>query len=316
MKRPSLRLLLALVSCVSTLSFSVSSFAYCRMHSCDPRKETCPKDPNNTDCTGGGVPLFWPVRCIGFSLNKDGASNQGISYETFQTVVDNSFAAWQSASCKDGNTPSIQFSNLGAVSCDQIQFNQKQGNANLIVFRTKTWPYQESQNALAITTLSFNPRTGEIFDADMEINASKANTITTSNSNVKNDLQSIITHEAGHFLGIAHSTVEGATMRSNYNAGDVNIRKLSQDDVNAVCSIYPPNRVGLPVCEASPAHGYASECAIQTTDAGCSLAPQHMSHSGHHPWSATGLLTAVGLSLYGLRRRQRFVGSGKHPPLV
>ena len=62
------------------------------------------------------------------------------------------------------------------------------------------------------TTLSIDTVSGQILDADVEIDAFDPGQngmppITTSDSNVGYDLESIVTHEAGHFLGLAHSIV-------------------------------------------------------------------------------------------------------------
>ena len=57
------------------------------------------------------------------------------------------------------------------VACRRHEYNAGQGNANIILFHDEVWPYQGTSNTLALTTLTFNTDTGEIYDADMEINA-------------------------------------------------------------------------------------------------------------------------------------------------
>jgi len=53
------------------------------------------------------------------------------------------------------------------------------------------------------------------------------------------DLQNTLTHEAGHFIGLAHSTVPGATMNPTTHPGETAKRTLSADDVAGVCAVYP-----------------------------------------------------------------------------
>jgi hypothetical protein len=57
------------------------------------------------------------------------------------------------------------------------------------------------------------------------------------------DLQSIVTHEIGHFIGIGHSDVESATMFPSSARTEVSKRELASDDVEAVCTIYPRGRL-------------------------------------------------------------------------
>ena len=63
------------------------------------------------------------------------------------------------------------------------------------------------------------------------------------------DLPSILTHEVGHFLGMAHSTepctVGGddcPTMNPFYTTGSDAYRSLEADDVAGICAVYPPSR--------------------------------------------------------------------------
>jgi hypothetical protein len=51
------------------------------------------------------------------------------------------------------------------------------------------------------------------------------------------DLQAILTHEAGHFLGLAHATDTNAIMYAYYQPGAI---QLTSDDVDAICTVYPP----------------------------------------------------------------------------
>jgi MYXO-CTERM domain-containing protein len=287
MNLPVARLSAALLLAAATFLPSTAN-AFCRTWSCDPTKETCPADPGNPACAGGDPvrhrPLYWPQRCIGFSLNQAASaqldSNPDRARAKFARVADLAFATWQKADC-GGKRPSLAFYNLGFIECDRQEFNgynpsnearpTAQGNANLIMFRDR-WPaeYQNAGNALALTTLTFNVQSGEIYDADIEINGEVS--VSTSDVVVTNDLQSILTHEIGHFLGIAHSPDELATMFATYQPGTLGFRDLSPDDVNAVCSIYIPERTGLPSCDPTPRHGYGEKCAVPAPlPDGCSV---------------------------------------------
>lgn len=155
---------------------------------------------------------------------------------------------------------------LGPIACGQRGFNEDKGNANIVLFRDDSWPYSGAGSVLALTTVTFNTKTGVISDADMEINAASPDKVlTTSDSDVQIDLQSILTHEAGHFLGLAHTLVQDATMFSDYKPGSTTLRDLDEDDRAGLCAAYPPGRAGLGSCDpkaATPSSaGFSALCS-------------------------------------------------------
>lgn len=263
------RLVTVAALAAATLLPSTAS-AFCRTWSCDPRKEACPPDPDNPLCLPGGNPakhkrLFWPQKCIGFSLNQAASSQLGAKpFDTFQKIADTAFLQWQEVDCGGGKKPTIAFADLGAAECDLHQYNSSQANANLLVFKNGTWPYAGSENQLALTTLTFNVDSGEIYDADIEINGTKK--LTVGDTAIENDLASILTHEAGHFLGLGHSPDGDATMYREYTPKSTSMRDLSQDDMKGVCSIYPPDRTNLPECNPIPRHGLGTKCELPVTN--------------------------------------------------
>jgi MYXO-CTERM domain-containing protein len=297
---------------LGTLLWASQASAYCRTTTCDPRLSACPEVADNPGCFAGGVPLFWPVPCVGLALQQ-GASKQ-VSYEVFAATVEKSFAAWSSAACSGGK-PSLAFSIIGPVPCGNREFNENKGNANILVFREDEWPYTDSSSVLALSTLTFGVDTGTILDADMEINAVPSLvTLTTTDSDVKIDLQSILTHEAGHFMGMAHSLVSGATMYPSYNSGQTSFRDLDADDVAGICAVYPPARAGLPACDVLAASkgslGFSATCggdgvtapADDSSTSGCHCAAAGGGDRAPR-LAALGVLAALGLAL-GRRRRR------------
>ena len=149
--------------------------------------------------------------------------------------------------------------NLGPVACDKVQYSSDQGNQHVIIFYDgSTWPYDDSVNTLGLTTITFDPDTGEIYDADMAINSGTTTPLALGDPVPADgyDFQSIITHETGHFLGMAHSGDTEATMFATYMVGTKWMRNLSGDDTDGICSVYLPNgdrvggQVGRPVRRA------------------------------------------------------------------
>ena len=254
-------------------------------------------------CWDQGLPLYWKSACVGYSIQQD--SSKQVSFNDAQLGMETAFAQWTNATCPTGTTSSkasIDVRFLGPVACHQVQYNQGGGNANIIMFDDDKWPHNDSNNTLGLTTVTYNINTGELYDADMELNT--AQVVLTVNGAVPADgfdFLSIITHESGHFLGLAHSPDSHATMFAHYTQGQTSMRNLSADDVQGICTIYPPDGTrtkadgGLEegTCDPTPRHGYSSTCG---GGGGCNAAP-----GGRGELAS---LVLIALAALGLRRRK------------
>jgi hypothetical protein len=305
---PSSRKLIRVSGCALAFALAVmvwpnAARAFCRTSTCTD----CPRDPP-TGCTIGGRPIAWPHACVSFSLSQ--SASDSIDVAAASVMMGEAFAVWESARCgSDEAAPSIRISPaFGPAVCAKPQYNPESGNANLVVFRDRSWPYTSKNNELAATTLTFDGD-GVIYDADVEINATGPLHVSMS-ENVQaeplvqfgiipdqHDLLSIMIHEAGHFLGLDHSREEGSIMLAELAPGEVRTQ-LTADDVAAICEAYPPDRV-TPACDFEPRGGFASACDSSPVSGGCSLQPQaHTSGLGF-------TLLASLLSVLKIRRARR-----------
>ena len=254
-----------------------------------------------------GKPLFWRGSCISFGVDHEGSPKNGISHDLAVSTIADAYLSWTSADCGSGRTPSLElFLSPEPILCDHQVYNTEPevANANAWIFLDQGWPYAGTSHQIALTTLTFQDSDGEIFDVDVEINSAQFE-LSTSDDAIKADLQSIATHEAGHFFGISHSLVQGATMEASYRVGDTSLRSLEPDDIEAICSVYPPDRKAA-ACQSTriPRHGFSAECSdALETDAGCcSTAP-----SGNSGAPARAMLAgALGMLVLFARRRARF----------
>ncbi len=75
-----------------------------------------------------------------------------------------------------------------------------------------------------------------------------------STSCVANDVQNAMTHEFGHFLGLAHSPDPSSTMYANEPLGETSKRVLDSGSKQFVCDVYPQGRASTD-CRASSGTG-------------------------------------------------------------
>jgi hypothetical protein len=116
---------------------------------------------------------------------------------------------------------------------------------------------------IALTTTTYAADSGEIVDADMELidwtgeagslaardegwyftcfdpGSEGACTAYGEAGCHSMDLRNTTTHEAGHFVGLAHTPVADATMQATAAIGETKKRTLEDDDRQGLCTIYP-----------------------------------------------------------------------------
>jgi uncharacterized protein (TIGR03382 family) len=263
--------------------------AFCRTTTCNSAREKCEKDENN--CTKTGNKIFWASQCVRYNFQRQGT--QDLDPLETKTVISRSFQRWVQPPCPTGDG-TITFSEGEEVYVKRVEYNPDGKNVNVVFFRDDDWPYKGIDGTLATTSVSFDKGTGEIWDADIAVNAA-FNTLTLSEQKVEYDLESVMTHEIGHFIGIAHSGEPGAIMGAEYSPGTIN-RRLSEDDLAAVCDIYPPGRKAA--CNDEPRGGFGDPDNPANTPetCGCGAATQRPSALA---------IPALLLGLAFLRRRRQ-----------
>lgn len=251
----------AAMGCAVVLSTG-PAFAFCRSTTC--RGDACPTDEDG--CPASGAKLYWPTSCIGFSLQRNATLN--LLYDDVERAMTKAFQAWADLSC-DGGRASLTFTRLADVACKRLDYRDKGPNVNVVFFEDEYFNYRGIDGTLAKTSVTFDDRTGEILDADIVVNsANNVLTVADPPGRVEYDLQAILTHEVGHFIGIAHSPNPEAVMNPSYAPGSIDQRTLTEDDVAAVCAAYPPNREVT--CSAEPRGGLADRCDDEESK-GCAV---------------------------------------------
>lgn len=246
--------------------------AYCRTTTVLP---PLGYNPAVSGCWAEGVPLVWSTNRAPYGVASV-ASHQ-VSLTDATRIADAAFGTWNATMC-DGEPIGLEAYDDGPIDIDASYLVAQGSDASaltawaacsdssscnaashdVIVFDDDGWPHDDPVNTLALTTVTYGLDDGKIFEAYTEVNSSQ-NTLTTTEppptDGVGYDLQAILTHEAGHFFGLAHSADTSAVMYAFYKPGAI---ALTDDDVQAICAAQPPPSTPSGGCAMSPARGAAT----------------------------------------------------------
>lgn len=227
--RRSTAYLLGMAAILGILGAAPMAHAYRQTKTCLYQDERDPKAPTLVpNCTLGEVswPVSWPARRIAYKINSAGTQDLGGNTNELTAAMRAGVEVWNSPECSD-----FEFVYEGETS---IARHDPKDRVNVVVFLDEGWP--DTSDAIALTTTTMTQR-GELVDADIELN-SQVHTFTITDTNVLADVSNTIAHEAGHMLGLDHSSEAEATMY--YEAPDREIKKrdLHPDDIAGVCTMY------------------------------------------------------------------------------
>ncbi|MBI5487886.1 MAG: matrixin family metalloprotease [Deltaproteobacteria bacterium] len=184
------------------------------------------------------------------------------------------------------------------LTCCRAGYERDWTNTNCIVWQEDRWPGEYGADTIALTTLTYDPATGAILDADIEVNGVGYRFGTDCSPELM-DIQNMIAHEAGHMLGLDHTDVSGATMRVYSGPGDCSLRDLAPDDIEGATTLYP--YAGDPGRCLPPHGGLNADCSDSPPDpgsCGCRV-PGAGGAAGALP------LLVAGLAVRAMRGRHR-----------
>ncbi len=185
------------------------------------------------------VPIHWTSGEVSsgvpFIVDVDGFP---FSEEATERIVRESFETWSEV-----ETSRVTFSDGG-----RGQFRVSSTDRRNVIFFDQTGRdvgAPPGSGVIAVTRLNWNS-SGEIIDSDIVFNGRdfKFSTATSAFGRNEVDLEGVLIHEIGHFLGLDHSPLEGSTairptMYPFFFGGE---RSLSFDDMAGVSSLYPSSR--------------------------------------------------------------------------
>ena len=189
---------------------------------------------------GQVVALRWSQLPIRYFVTD--ADVPGVTASQFREAVGRAFQTWHAV-------PSA------AVDCSFVGFTGAepgdQDNASTLGFVNRP----DLERTLAVTNYLVDTRTGELLESDILFNSSFSWSVADAGESGKYDVQSLATHEIGHFSGLGHSAIGETTLDTGghhrliaagtvmfpiaFAAGDISMRQLRADDIAGVSDLYP-----------------------------------------------------------------------------
>jgi len=187
--------------------------------------------------------IRWPGgKCeIEYFVDVSGIEGVVEDFETVQAAI----AKWSDLECS-----LFQFLFAGLTQDAKVEFDEENldDNENHVVFIKSGWNDAiddlSHENAIALTRLSFIPKTGELVDADLMLNLEKKDfSSCESAEDLENpklyDLSYVILHEAGHMTGLDHSKDSLSVMFvQEATCPDEPMHYLTADDKECFCEYY------------------------------------------------------------------------------
>jgi hypothetical protein len=225
--------------------------------------------------------LWWQAGTVTLSAAASGIPET--SGDSEHQALQRSLQTWGQAMEACGNLQLVQ----GAASeRSEIGFdrNNLAANRNTLVFRQANctavapeadtcWAEEACGNkyncwddarygafVLALTTTTYDIRTGRLYDADIELNDANFYFTTAdgpvcgeveSQACAATDVENTLTHELGHLLGLDHAQATASTMFPSAERGEISKRVLDPGTRQFVCDVYPKGAASRN-CEPPP----------------------------------------------------------------
>jgi hypothetical protein len=199
--------------------------------------------------------VHWSKPTIDYWVNETGSDDLPPPHINEIIAIGASFSIWNDV------TPSEFYMNYLGMTTNQHSITDGKN----VVYWIKTHPFP---NPIATTQRSYNSNTGIINDIDIALNDYWLWTLETFLIDSIYDIQSITTHEIGHFVSIDHTyeTNGCPTMMrkddwNNYCPDEqespaLGMRTLAQDDIDAINFLHTPPNAPSGLSVSGPVGGH------------------------------------------------------------
>jgi hypothetical protein len=181
----------------------------------------------------GGAPIRWASQPVRFAIHASGSKDLPQDARD-DAAIRLAFETWGSI-----ETSSLRFSEVTLPSIRNGPKRHENDGVNLVFFDEDNSSsfFDAGSGIIAITPVFFDG-SGNLIDADIVFNG-RDHHFSTDLSPGTYDIQNIATHEIGHFVGLDHTGIYGASLIPFAFQQETRLRSLSSDERAAVESLYP-----------------------------------------------------------------------------
>jgi hypothetical protein len=179
------------------------------------------------------MPIQWSINP---SIGANITGSQSVT-----TVIQKSFDAWTLAPNTNLSVAQPQVSTFSGEIDSKNLTTTSPVNVNLVCFVCTSTDFTNEAQTLAVTLFTFTAPGGQMQRAVTLFNTKDTFTTDASlaDGNTVFDLQTVATHELGHFFGLDHSGVVNAVM---FPFSPATRQQLSYDDVAGISNLYPSSQ--------------------------------------------------------------------------